>query len=30
MEGGQIRLSGSTQDLLNDPRVKQSYLGKKD
>ncbi len=30
MEGGQIRMSGSTQDLLDDPRVKHSYLGKKD
>ncbi len=30
MEGGQIRMSGSTQELLNDPRVKHSYLGKKE
>ena len=30
IEGGQIRMSGSTQDLLKDPRVKHTYLGKKD
>ena len=30
MEGGQIFLNGSTQELLNDPRVKGAYLGKKD
>ncbi len=30
MEGGQIRMSGPTQDLLNDPRVKHTYLGKKE
>jgi len=30
MEGGQIRMGGSTQDLLKDPRVKHTYLGKKD
>ena len=30
MEGGQIRMSGSTQDLMNDERVKHAYLGKKD
>jgi len=29
MEGGQIRMSGPTRDLLNDPRVKHTYLGKK-
>jgi branched-chain amino acid transport system ATP-binding protein len=30
MEGGQIHMSGSTQDLLNDDRVKGAYLGKRD
>jgi branched-chain amino acid transport system ATP-binding protein len=30
MEGGQIRMSGPTQDLLDDPRVKHTYLGKKE
>jgi branched-chain amino acid transport system ATP-binding protein len=30
MEGGQIFLDGSTQELLNDPRVKGAYLGKKE
>jgi len=30
MEGGQIFLNGSTQELLNDHRVKGAYLGKKD
>jgi branched-chain amino acid transport system ATP-binding protein len=30
MEGGQIFLNGSTQELLNDSRVKGAYLGKKD
>ena len=30
MEGGQIRMGGSTQDLLKDPRVKHTYLGKKE
>lgn len=30
MEGGQIFLSGSTQELLNDHRVKGAYLSKKD
>jgi branched-chain amino acid transport system ATP-binding protein len=28
MEGGQIRMSGSTQELMNDERVKHAYLGK--
>ncbi len=30
MEGGQIHMSGSTQELLNDDRVKGAYLGKRD
>ena len=30
MEGGQIRMSGSTQELLNDERVRHAYLGKKE
>ena len=30
MEGGQVKLSGSTQDLMNDERVKHAYLGKKE
>ena len=30
MEGGQINLRGSTQELLNDTRVKNAYLGKKE
>ena len=30
MEGGQVKMSGSTADLLNDHRVKQTYLGKKE
>jgi branched-chain amino acid transport system ATP-binding protein len=30
MEGGQIRMSGSTQELLNDERVKHAYLGKRE
>ncbi len=30
MEGGQIHMSGSAQELLNDDRVKGAYLGKKD
>ena len=30
MEGGQVKMSGSTEDLLNDARVKQTYLGKKE
>ena len=30
MEGGQIRMSGSTQDLMNDERVKHAYLGKRE
>lgn len=30
MEGGQIRMSGLTEDLMNDERVKHAYLGKKD
>ncbi len=30
MEGGQVKMSGSTQDLLNDARVKHTYLGKKE
>ncbi len=30
MEGGQIHMSGSAQELLNDDRVKHAYLGKKD
>ncbi len=30
MEGGQIRMSGSTQELLSDERVKHAYLGKRD
>ena len=30
MEGGQIRMSGTTHDLLDDVRVKHTYLGKKD
>ena len=30
MEGGQIFINGSAQDLLNDHRVKAAYLGKKD
>jgi branched-chain amino acid transport system ATP-binding protein len=30
MEGGQIRMSGTTQDLMNDERVKHAYLGKKE
>ena len=29
MEGGQIHMSGSAQELLNDDRVKHAYLGKK-
>jgi branched-chain amino acid transport system ATP-binding protein len=28
MEGGQIKMSGSTQELMNDERVKHAYLGK--
>ena len=30
MEGGQIRMSGSTQELMNDERVKHAYLGKRE
>ena len=30
MEGGQIRISGSTQELMNDERVKHAYLGKRE
>jgi branched-chain amino acid transport system ATP-binding protein len=30
MEGGQIRMSGSTQELMNDDRVKHAYLGKRE
>ena len=30
MEGGQIFINGSAQDLLSDHRVKAAYLGKKD
>ena len=30
MEGGQVKMSGSTQDLMNDERVKHAYLGKKE
>jgi len=30
MEGGQIRMSGSAQELLNDERVKHAYLGKRE
>jgi branched-chain amino acid transport system ATP-binding protein len=30
MEGGQIHMSGATQELLNDDRVKGAYLGKRD
>ena len=30
MEGGQVKLSGSTQDLMNDERVKHTYLGKRE
>ncbi len=30
MEGGEIHMSGSTQELLNDDRVKGAYLGKRD
>jgi branched-chain amino acid transport system ATP-binding protein len=30
MEGGQVKMSGSTQDLMNDERVKHTYLGKKE
>jgi len=30
MEGGQVRMSGSTQELLNDERVRHAYLGKKE
>ena len=30
MEGGQIHMSGSAQELLNDDRVRHAYLGKKD
>jgi branched-chain amino acid transport system ATP-binding protein len=30
MEGGQIHMSGSTRELLDDDRVKGAYLGKKD
>jgi branched-chain amino acid transport system ATP-binding protein len=30
MEGGQIRMGGLTQDLMNDERVKHAYLGKKE
>ncbi len=29
IEGGQVKMSGSAQDLLNDERVKHTYLGKK-
>lgn len=28
MEGGQIKMRGSTQELMNDERVKHAYLGK--
>lgn len=30
MEGGQIRISGATQELMNDERVKHAYLGKRE
>jgi branched-chain amino acid transport system ATP-binding protein len=30
MEGGEIRMSGSTQELMNDERVKHAYLGKRE
>jgi branched-chain amino acid transport system ATP-binding protein len=30
MEGGQIRISGPTQELMNDERVKHAYLGKRE
>jgi branched-chain amino acid transport system ATP-binding protein len=30
MEGGQVKMSGSTQDLMNDERVKHAYLGKRE
>jgi len=30
MEGGQIHLSGTAEELLNDSRVRNTYLGKKD
>ena len=30
MEGGQIRMSGPTQELMNDERVKHAYLGKRE
>jgi branched-chain amino acid transport system ATP-binding protein len=30
MEGGQIRMSGTTHDLMNDDKVKHAYLGKKE
>jgi len=30
MEGGQVKMSGSTQDLMNDERVKHTYLGKRE
>jgi branched-chain amino acid transport system ATP-binding protein len=30
MEGGEIRMSGSAEEFLNDDRVKKAYLGKRD
>jgi len=30
MEGGHIRMGGTTQDLLNDERVRHAYLGKRE
>jgi len=30
MEGGQVKMSGPTADLLNDQRVKHTYLGKRE
>ena len=30
MEGGQIRMSGSSQELMNDERVKHAYLGRRE
>jgi len=30
MEGGQIKMSGSTRDLMNNEKVKHAYLGKKE
>ena len=30
MEGGQVRMCGATQELMNDERVKHAYLGKRE